>query len=262
MQFTATKIISTTQITEENENNHISDTKNDNFSKLYTWTSIDIVVGCALIGIAWLVDAKCFRKNDVYSLMSIIVFTVYCMDFISDLFFALNVVSLLSTKYWFIFVGAVVFLIVPEILNLLQLRRAILQWFVDKENGLYIIKYTTEKSKIVYLLAFIVGSGFAAVKMLNSGLFKFKMFSMGLKRHQMEEFQNQRLFSIVIFENIPQIILQAIYLNIDGNFGGIALMALLFSVFSVIISIFEVSTKRYASKQQLTECIYGEIETS
>ncbi len=73
-------------------------------------------------------------------------------------------------------------------------------------------------------------------------------------RHQMDEFQNQRLFSIVIFENIPQIILQAIYLNIDGNFGGIALMALLFSVFSVIISIFEVSTKRYASKQQLTEC--------
>ena len=147
------------------------------------------------------------------------------------------------------FAGATFFLVVPLIVNLVQLKRAIHHWIEDRENGIQLMHYLDRNVKEVYALAVISGSGFAAVKLLNSNFFRMSFFDMRLKNHQMTEFQNQRLFSIVLLENVPQIALQTLFAVLSDTVYPITVLALLFSALSIITSVFEYFTRKVIAEQ-------------
>merc|ERR1712228_708411 len=67
---------------------------------------------------------------------------------------------------------------------------------------------------------------------------------------QMRIFQNKRIWSVVLLENVPQIILQTIHLFQTNELSSITIMALSFSVFSIILSILVYSTQASISKHQ------------
>eukprot|EP01084_Bolivina_argentea_P041494 76586_1 len=224
---------------------------NSNLSQLYTYIALIIAFSFLLVGVTGWIDSFYFHKNDIFQIGYVIVFGFYTMDFISDIFFAANV---FTEKHLILFTCSCVFLLLPIILNLMELRKAINHWMVDKENGLFIINYMKRYTKFLYALSMISGSGFAATKLVNSCFCRFNIFDMGLKYHQMIEFQNKRFFAVVLAENIPQIGLQIAFIAVAEQFSGIPIMSLIFSVFSIVLSIFEYSTQRTLVKQQSANC--------
>ena len=73
-----------------------------------------------------------------------------------------------------------------------------------------------------------------------------KVFRMDLPQRQKAFFQNQRIFTVVILENIPQFCLQIAYLAIlsnDPNF--ITIFSMIFSLLSIVLTFFEYCTKKY-----------------
>ena len=95
--------------------------------------------------------------------------------------------------------------------------------------------------RILYMMTVFCGSAFAAVDICNSNLFHLSVFNMGLNKRQKATFKNQRVLSTVLMENFPQLILQIIYLGLTrhDNISAIAIIAMIFSVISIISSIFD-----------------------
>ena len=63
---------------------------------------------------------------------------------------------------------------------------------------------------------------------------------MGLNPRHLKEFQSQRVYSSVILENVPQLILQIVFLTKLGSFDEATFIALLSSSISVILSIVDI----------------------
>ncbi len=116
-----------------------------------------------------------------------------------------------------------------------------LQWITDRENRFYILFYVNKYSQIMYLLSILAGSGFAVVSVFNSSLFRLPILSMGLKKHQMLEFKNKRLFSVIC--------LQLLYASLRDELDTVTVVAVIFSLISIILTIFEYFTKKSSLKQ-------------
>lgn len=133
--------------------------------------SLFVVVGC--VGY---VDASWIHRNDLFDVASVMVFGMFALDFISDIFFAISVYTE-SDGGWFdtsMFAAATVFLIIPLIVNLIQLKRSIPEWISDNENGVQLMVYLDLYVNYLYALSVVSGSGFAAVNLLNSELYVFQ----------------------------------------------------------------------------------------
>lgn len=220
--------------------------KNDPLSDLFTLVTIIFLSVFVLIAIIGKIDAKWLHKNDLFKYSAIIVFGLYAMDFISDVFFTASTFE----KDTDIFLCSVTFLLLPLLINTIQLRQAVFDWMKDSENGYVVMEWIDANSKLLYMLTIISGSGFASVRLLNSGLFRRKQFDMGLKKTQMRQFQNKRIWSVVLLENVPQIILQTIFAFKFEGLTSITMMALIFSIFSIILSVLVYSTRTKIDKQQ------------
>eukprot|EP01083_Nonionella_stella_P244968 852099_1 len=95
------------------------------------------------------------------------------------------------------------------------------------------------------LLSVVTGSSFAAVTLLNSYLFQLNMFDMGLSRRQLKQFGTKRVYSIVMLENVPQLILQSYYvLSSDRSSDAIAISSIGFSSLSIIIALLTMTLEK------------------
>ncbi len=83
----------------------------------------------------------------------------------------------------------------------------------------YLISY----SLMLIVLAGLSGSAFAAVEIANSNIFGYEFFCMGLTERHLKAFNTRRLWSTIMWENFPQLIIQVCYTlwwyeSIDGQF--------------------------------------------
>ena len=157
----------------------------------------------------------------------------------------LNVDEQLSLiEKWLMFSCGILFIMLPSIGNLMQLHSEIQVWLSDIYSKHTVQAWIRSYIRRLYMIAILFGSSFAAVDICNSNIFHLRMFNMGLNKRQQALFKNQRILSIVLFENIPQLILQIIYLmltkpgDINSNEILITLFAMCFSTISIISSIF------------------------
>ena len=68
---------------------------------------------------------------------------------------------------------------------------------------------------------------------------------MGLNPRHLKEFQAKRIYSSVVLENIPQLIVQIYFLSLLGTFDEATFVALLSSSISVLLSVVDIwSAKR------------------
>merc|ERR1712154_62495 len=81
--------------------------------------------------------------------------------------------------------------------------------------------------------------GFAAIPLLNSYLFQLNVFDMGLTDRELKKFGTKRVYSIVLMENLPQIVLQTWFLLLSSDNGSnlIAISSMVLSLISIIVSI-------------------------
>eukprot|EP01084_Bolivina_argentea_P128968 227872_1 len=91
-------------------------------------------------------------------------------------------------------------------------------------------------------MSVMTGSPFAAVPLLNSYLFLLNVFDMGLTDRELRQFATQRVYSIVLLENVPQLVLQCYYLSTStAEDDGIAVASSVFSGLSVFIAVLSMS---------------------
>ena len=160
------------------------------------------------------------------------------------------------------------FLISPIVVNIIQLQKAIDKWTKDNDTRAIISPWIASYGKILYLLTIITGSAFGAVELCDSHLFQLEVFSLDLPKRHKQVFKNQRIFSIVLLENIPQFILQLIYLTIfttnvstNNSEAYITVIAMFFSVMSIILTLFEYSSKKMAIESEYVMIITFKIES-
>ena len=160
-------------------------------------------------------------------------------------------VELSSSQKWCLFGFGVSFIIVPLIGNLVQLHKEIKVWISDVYSKHCVQSWMISHLRHLYMIAILFGSSFAAVDICNSNLFHLSLFNMGLNKRQKAIFKNQRMLSIVFLENIPQLILQIVYLflTLGSSVSTITIIAMIFSLLSIILSIFN-----YVSSSLLIEC--------
>ena len=153
------------------------------------------------------------------------------------------------TEKWLLTCSGALFIILPLICNLVQLQHEIHKWMTDVYSKHTVQAWMRSYLRRLYMISFLCGSAFAAINICNSNVFHFSMFNMGLNRRQRAIFKNERVLSTVLLENIPQLIIQGIYIGLTGNFNDITIIAMIFSIISIISSIFD-----YQSSSLFIQC--------
>ena len=162
-----------------------------------------------------------------------------CIDclFVAHLYFGWDE-SLSQDKTLVLFSVGVIFIIIPLILNLIQLHYESREWMSDVYCQQFIQAWARSYLHILYMFAILFGSAFAAVEIFNSNIFHLPMFNMGLYKRQRAIFTNQRILSVVLFEDVPHLILQCVYIGLTGTLNYITIVATTFTIISIISSIF------------------------
>ena len=164
----------------------------------------------------------------------------------------------------FMFPFCCLFLILPMMANLTQLNKEIKKWITDNDTRHILQPWILKHGKGLYLLAIISGSAFSAVELCDSNLFQLSFFSLDLPLRQKQIFKNKRVFSVVFFENIPQIALQIVYLLIVDNgssSNNIAVISMCFSLLSVILTLFEYNTKKFVFESEYLMVIKFKVDS-
>ena len=144
-----------------------------------------------------------------------------------------------------IFSLSLIFVILPMIRSIIELEKGIKEWRHDTDNGTSIESWLSDNLRSLYfLIALNGGSTFSTIIICNSNYMGLKLFDMSLTKRQQRVFRNKRVFSVVILENLPQLILQMIFSLNYGGWSEITIFATFFSIISIFITIFEYFTQR------------------
>merc|ERR1719499_2401741 len=143
---------------------------------------------------------------------------------------------------------------VPVLMSLVQMIRMTRREWERKDN---VKGWIFRHSMVFYFLPLLCGSAFNAVAILNSNAFQMDFFSMDLSETELSRFKVQRIWSIVFFENLPQVALQTWFLlqneSRNSRQNEITMAALIFSLISIVLTILAVCTQRRIARNQ--QCI-------
>lgn len=260
LQVSCMNLIEATPKDSDDEGNNKSVEEISNSQRLdllYDWILLGLVGFLGLILAGGIMHAK-QTKNRLFRWMKILLVCTYMLDFFSDIVFVLQVwfsieefeenkdkteeTSLLFDSAVLVF--SISFLMAPAIVNIFQLQNEMKNWLSDVITKQVIRRWVAKYVKVLYLVSILTGSAFSAIELCNSNLFGLEIFSMDLPRRDVQYFKYKRIYSIVLMENIPQLIMQGIWSFYYQNVTAITLISMIFSVLSVLLSLFEYSTKQ------------------
>ena len=139
--------------------------------------------------------------------------------------------------------GALSFSIIPHMCNNVVSLLYIKQW---QGGSIYITKYIDRYDWLIVFISVVAGF-YSAIELVRSNLFYLPMFSMQIKTDEYQRVQKYRFLNTALFENIPQIFIQIVYMMSKGKVDIFALNAMLFSVLSAMVSFsYEISRKSKA----------------
>merc|ERR1712228_1094054 len=105
-------------------------------------------------------------------------------------------------------------------------------------------------SKLLYFTSVATGSSFTAIEIFNSNLFGLDIFYMGLSRKHWLSFSAKRVYSIIAFENVPQLILSIWFTFILGSPEVIPLTSMTFSTVSIVVMVISLALQKRINKTQ------------
>ena len=169
------------------------------------FVSLSIILIAALCLIITLMDAKCWRINDFFHKKFVIRALVGFLDVFSDAAFAARVtvihLSLRSVHSFVMMAVSLAFIILPIGLSLIQLLRATHRWRSNDQINAWLIHNAT----MLFFMSLATGSSFNAIAVVNCNAFKLELFSMGLSRKEILQWNNQRIWSVIFLEVFCQI---------------------------------------------------------
>ena len=199
-----------------------------------------------IITVAGTIDSIKIRKNDIFHPFALVPPLLYLLDQLSDIFLSIQIYCYAYSQnriFIILFVCSILFIIIPGILSLYQMHTNIKSKWIDHKYIGNIIKiYILQYSKMLYFFSIITGSAFTGINICNSNIFGLKCFDMRLPKHEQIYFNQQRIYSMILLENIPQIIIQIIFTISISKPDFITIMSFIFSFISIISSIFSYFT--------------------
>jgi len=207
---------------------------------------------CIIMGVAGYIDARFLRINDFYRIGAIFAATIQILDMLSDSFLAFDIQIQDEIDphgdYDDMLYICIICIVVPALLSLFQVyyfsKRI---WGKNDKAREWLIKY----SKFLYIASVLTGSSFSAVEIMNSSIFGLSWFEMGLSHKQVVAFKTQRIYSVILLENVPQLVLQIVYmLQLEGSMHEIAICGSIFSAVSIIVTILSMTMEKSLIESQ------------
>jgi len=197
------------------------------------------------------------KKNDYFQISAFIGVYFQMMDVYTDILFCLTVSSvyfymhgaadhhhadsLERMQYLLIFVGSVLCIVGPIIASLFQLYSASSKyWLYQSRTRLWLLSF----DKLLYLASILTGSSFAAIDLFNSNLFGCHLFYMGVPNHFLLGFLSKKVYSVILMENVPQLLLSVWYTALVGHFQSVVAAQITFSLISIIVTVISLVLKR------------------
>eukprot|EP01083_Nonionella_stella_P014660 41166_1 len=175
---------------------------------------------------------------------------IQTLDMLSDCFFAVNVSIRrnMDSKYSLPMIFAIIFIVLPAFVTIFQLHFQCKRWIHLSDQ---VREWLSRNLKELYFLSFCTGSAFAAITLVNSYVFQLGLFDMGLTSKELKAFMYKRVYSVVLLENIPQLVLQIWFLSsLNTLDDAITITSIVLSVISILISVLSMLTERNIAQTQ------------
>ena len=135
-------------------------------------------------------------------------------------------------------VGSFLFTIFPYGLNL-YFNATIKNNSIIKNNSAA-IQYFNSCPTLFVVLTVISGGIYPSLTVVSSKIFGLSMFNSGLTKYELNKLTKVKVISTVVCENLPQIVIQLVYMVVFGfaetNVRNAVILAFIGSILSVIIS--------------------------
>ena len=187
------------------------------------------------------------------------------IDFWTDVIFAI-VLYLQDTDLnlnYLLFYASMIFTILPYILSLLIAVYWIVRWNRWKNEPNRLKTYLNKYEMIILLCSLITGGGgfFTTIELFQSKLMSnlFGVFYISLKKEEFNQLRYYKFFTVIICENIPQFIIQCLFLhnsyskvNINDETQGLAIVfiTLILTLISLLMALLSIIT--YFIKQVIS----------
>lgn len=209
-----------------------------------------IIIICSII-LLIIVFGYIFKKIQRYTderLYSVLIWLLYLSDIIFD--FAFNG-HLWELKNYGLASFGLGFILIRLIYNIgFQLRVGLSEWKQDitirERVQEYLLWYMSpccpfgDNEWLIYFLSILSGSSHGLIHLLNSNLFGLSIFNMGLVKRHMIEYNLTRLPSGLLCGNIPQGVIQLLYVLQWGSEDTTVLYAGLTTFISLCIGIVDI----------------------
>ena len=96
-------------------------------------------------------------------------------------------------------------IVVPIFVAIVQLIRQTQRTWWRKSN---LKGWLAENARFLYFISILAGSSFTAIDLMTSNVFGLTIFSFDLSKRDRIMFKRKRIYSIVLLENIPQLLIQ------------------------------------------------------
>eukprot|EP01084_Bolivina_argentea_P083917 151902_1 len=221
--------------------------------KTYIYLAVSLSLLIVIIIIIGIAHSK-YKKYEFHS-SPLILFLFYLLDFVSDLFFCINLYSYYNAYdddefYLILFIFSTIFLIIPPIASLYEMEKVITK--IIKLNDDKMNKYFAKNSSKLYLICFIIGNFYGTLSLFGCKLLDLDLFKLSMKNNEMLLLENKYCIHSALLENIPQIIISTLYsIKTKSLFtDDIVLFTYLFGVISMITSFFTFITRKKLLKNQ------------
>eukprot|EP01084_Bolivina_argentea_P279182 477264_1 len=240
------------QITESRSDGSSSIKKDNGTSMNVNTITLAVAMISCLVVLIGFINARIVNKNDFYNPAFLITYIIHILDTLYDILF---VVELNNHESPNLMLASIVFIIFPIIMSYFQLYWEIkTKWIKIGKNE--IRNWIQEYTFILYALSLLSGNTFSAVRLCKSNLFNFKIFDIPLTKAELLEFHTKRIFSILLFENLPQLGIQTFYIiSVQRISNYTVYLTMTFSLLSIIIAI----TSSLQQKQIIKSQDYAEI---
>ena len=138
-----------------------------------------------------------------------------------------------------LFVWSVVFTLFPYLLSLVICCYFVVKW--RKKNEIRFESYLFDYELILFGATSVAGF-YNSIALFQSKIFYKKLFYFSLKNNELEIIKHFGFVNVVFCENVPQLVIQYLYLYFNGSNGNASyfvFIAMSFSVISIITSILQ-----------------------
>jgi len=176
-----------------------------------TWAIFGFIGFCTLFSIVASIHGFVIWNADCIRMSGIVYFALYTWDFYSDIVFDLELLNYEGTRVMFGVCTA--FIIIPWIANIASLSRYQQLWCKDDAIRERVYSWFVSWQRLIYVLAALSGSAYGTIELANSYFFGLDFFSMGLNERHLKRFNNNRLWSGILAENLPQLCIQIWFMS-------------------------------------------------